>query len=399
MGLTQRKHNTLILSLFAAGFVFRLFLAFHAYNTIVFDSKGYSDFAIDFLQGKFPIDCCAKNVGYSLFLSGIYRLFGVENLAAVRLVHVVIDLMTAIVVYRIAQKIFNEKTAIISFIIYLFNPFAAAFTGLALAETLTIFLFTFIIFVLTLPAFEKNSWTWLFTGFLLGILLFVRHSFYYFIFGFLFFWGIRRIKFLIISLIGLLIASSYSLVMYYQTFKKIAIVPPYNMTYEILYTNFSRWHYPEVEFKGIDPLYEEVIQGFWNTPFAEKAAYSQKYKQLFFARLPHERPSYIANLGWNAIWLWDKDHIYTYVDQFYPNDRWPLRILNIALISFGVIGILRFIREKRKKVFREPVTVFTVLLFLYILFLFPLLSNESRHTLASYSLLSLWAGYGVSRLI
>ena len=138
------------------GLLFRLFLAFNAYNTIVFDAKGYSDFAIELLSGKWPIDCCAKNMGYGAFLAVIYNFFGIENLTAVRLVHIVIDLMSAALLYQTAKKIFNQKAALFSFIIYLFNPFTAAFTGLVLAETVSIFLVSLLLYPIA-DGFASNK--------------------------------------------------------------------------------------------------------------------------------------------------------------------------------------------------------------------------------------------------
>ncbi|MBI3956138.1 hypothetical protein HY339_02685, partial [Candidatus Gottesmanbacteria bacterium] len=165
--------------------------------------------------------------------------------------------------------------------------------------------------------------------------------------------------------------------------------------YEIIYLNFYRWKYPEVEFQGELPEYGQVVQSYWNTPLEGKAAHSEKYKKLLLARLPNEWPTFLSNIAMNVVWLWDKDHIYTYVDKFYPAYRWPMRILNIALIGLWAIGVIREIGEKRKKVLGEPVFLFSVLLFFYMTLLFPLLSNESRHTLVYYPILSLWAGYGI----
>ena len=394
------------------GLLFRLFLAFNAYNTIVFDAKGYSDFAIELLSGKWPIDCCAKNMGYGAFLAVIYNFFGIENLTAVRLVHIVIDLMSAALLYQTAKKIFNQKAALFSFIIYLFNPFTAAFTGLVLAETVSIFLVSLLLFILSRTGFASNKKYWFALGIVAGLLLFTRHSFYYFLFVFFAVLGFARyylarlqgstlrgwkgiFRFFSFLLAGFILASSYSLIVNYKTFGKASLVPLYNLKYEILYLNFFRWKYPEVEFKGEIPEYGQVIQSYWNTPIAGKAGHSEKYKQMLLARLPSEWSIFLSNLAMNVVWLWDKDHIYTYVDKFYPADQWPMRILNIGLIGLWAIGVIGEIRKKGKKVLQEPVFLFSTLLFFYITLLFPLLSNESRHTLVYYPILSLWAGNGV----
>lgn len=371
-----------VLWLLLGGLLFRLFLAFNAYNTIVFDAKGYSDFAVQFLRGGWPIDCCAKNMGYPAFLAVIYAFFGIENLTAVRLIHVFIDLGSALLLWEVAKKIFPPRAAFFSFLIYLFNPFTAAFTGLILAETISIF------FLLLMLCFIVNK-RWFLAGASAGLLLFTRHSFYYFLPVLFIILSLKNIRVLLVLIVGFLLASSYSLMVNYKTFGKLSLVPLYNLKYEIIYLNFYRWKYPEVEFQGELPEYGEVVQSYWNTPIEGKAAHSEKYKQLLLARLPGEWPVFVSNLAWNVLWLWDKDHLYTYVDRFYPEDRWPMRVLNIALILFWAAGM---IKGKR----REPVFLFSLLLFAYITALFPLLSNESRHTLVYYPLLSLWAGRGLT---
>lgn len=396
------KHIVIFLIL---GFFFRLFLVFHAYDKLIFDALGYSNFAKDFLAGKLAIDCCAKNVGYSLFLALVYGIFGVEKVWAVRIVQVLLDLGVSVLLYGISKTVFNKTVANIVFVLYLFNPFTAAFTGLVLAETVTIFYLTLIAFVLTRPSLPRSPWLWFTTGLLFGLLLFTRHSFYYVIFvlllllSFLLFTRMKeRLQFLLIVFSGFFLASSYSLYAYYVTFRKVALVPPYNLKYEIIYMNYYLWHYPEVEFKGIHPMYQEVVQGYWDTPLEKKAEHSQKYKQLFLERLPSDWPVFVRNTAWNILWLWDKDHLYTYADPFYPLDQWPLRILNGILLVCFAIGIIGYAVGERTRALRQPLFLVSVLLFLYITFLFSLLSNESRHTLGFYPLLILWAGYGANTL-
>lgn len=367
--------------LLLAGFLFRLFLAFNAYGTIVFDAKGYSDFAQQFLRGAWPIDCCAKNMGYPAVLALVYAIFGRENLTAVRLVHVVIDLGSALLLWDVAKNMFSPRAAFFSFLLYLFNPFSAAFTGLVLAETVSIFLL-----VLTLFLIVRNRW--FLAGFAAGLLLFTRHSFSYFFPVLFLILTLKKMRVLAVATVGFLLASSYSLIANYRTFGKPSLVPVYNLKYEIIYLNFYRWKYPEVVFSGELPEYREVVQSYWNTPIEGKAEHSQHYKTLLLSRLPREWPVFVSNLAMNAVWLWDKDHLYTYADRFHPFDRWPLRILNVALLFLWLVGMV-------KGRSRDPAFLFSLLLFAYITALFPFLSNESRHTIVYYPILSLWAGRGL----
>ena len=178
---------------------------------------------------------------------------------------------------------------------------------------------------------------------------------------------------------GFLLASSYSLIVNYKTFGKASLVPLYNLKYEIFYLNFFRWKYPEVEFKGEIPEYGQVIQSYWNTPIAGKAGHSEKYKQMLLARLPSEWSIFLSNLAMNVVWLWDKDHIYTYVDKFYPADQWPMRILNIGLIGLWAIGVIGEIRKKGKKCSKSRYFFFYSSIFLHHALVSFIIQREPPH--------------------
>lgn len=390
--------------LIAIGFLYRFSLATLAFREFVFDSFGYTEWAKELLTGRFVIDCCIKNVGYSVVLAGIYRVFGVENILAVRLIHITLDLAAALLIAATAKRQFGSKVANIVFVLYIINPFTAAFTGILLAESLTIFYIATIAYILSRASFPTKAPLWVLFGFVLGILLFTRHSFIYFTFFLVPAVGIlviprgRRTLYAITTLAAFVVASSYSLYGYWTRYRVVSIVPPHNLTYEIVYLNFFRWKYPEVEYKGTDPEYERVIQGYYNTPEGDRPAYSAYYKELFFRRLKTDWRLYLTNLAWNAVWLWDKDHLYHYIDPFYPEDRLPVRTINALLIFSFVVGITAYGVRKGLRALRQPVFLYAASLFLYITFLFSLLSNESRHTLAFYPLLILWAGYGIARI-
>lgn len=387
------------------GFFYRLYLASFSYSTLVFDMLAYSRYARDILRGVWPISCCIQNVGYSVFLAGVYSLFGIDNIFAVRLIQVLLDLVTALIVYLIGKSIFGSKTAFISFVLYIINPFTSSYTGLVLAETVTLLFVSLIAYILHISAFLKRPALWLILGILLGLLLFTRHSFYYFslvfilLLSFMVGKGVKRLKFILITLIGFLLASSYSLIGYYRNYHVISLVPPYSFMAGILYSDFFLGKYPEVEFHGIAPEYTQMAVEFNNTPLQDKKKYSQKYTALFWQKMKTDWPIFIKNISRNMFWIWDKDHLYTYVDPFYPSDRWVLRILNLGILGFSIVGIIKYIRRIKCAFQKNLVLLLTVALMLYITFVFTLVSNESRHSLAVYSLVMLWAGYGLVETI
>jgi 4-amino-4-deoxy-L-arabinose transferase-like glycosyltransferase len=363
----------------------------------------YHDYASLLLQGKIVADCCIKPMGYPVFLAIIYYFFGQSNLQAVINVQILLDTICGLLVYLTALRLFSKKAAILSFIIYLINPLTSSFTGLKLAEILTIFFISLIAYILSHQKFTSNKFFWLFWGLLLGLLVFTRVQFLYFIYlvipllGIIVFKKMTRLIFILISSFGFLIASSYMLVANYENFKTISISIPYSPKWSNLYANFYldfRW--PELNTETIkNEEMKLIINEFWSVPLEYIPAFENNYKNLFFEKLKIDWPIYIKNSLRNMIWGWDKYHLSEFTDPYYPNDSYFIRIYNILLLLLFLVGFAMSILKKGKQLLRDQLILFTLLLFFYITIVFSLVGNESRHTLPFYPIIMLWAGNGL----
>lgn len=386
------------------GFFYRWYLSSLAWPTLIWDMADYSEYAKELLKGNFIVNCCTKNIGYSVFLAFVYYFFGIENLFAVRMAHITLDLGTSFLVYAVARNVFNKRAAVIAFFLSIVNPFTSSYTGLVLAETVTIFYISMVVFIITQKVFSQRILLWFAFGFVLGVLVFTRLSLYVISITFPLFLGVtllhkrRIVYFFVISYTGFLIASSYSLVGYYKQFRIVSIVPPYANTFATLYTTFYHGRYPEVEGLPIHPEYTRVVMEYFRTPLEEKTAFSQKYQALFWQKLKNDWPVFLRNAARNSMWLWNKDHLYTYADPFYPADRLFLQMTNMLLLALAATGVFFFITRNIKAGLTHPLVLFTILLFLYITVFFSLVSNESRHSLIFYPLVFIWAGYALSTL-
>jgi 4-amino-4-deoxy-L-arabinose transferase-like glycosyltransferase len=402
------KLNITIIILLAIGFIYRLFLSSFAQTGNFWDMANYYYYAKSFLGGQIFSDCCLKNVGYGAFLAGIYRIFGFDNYQAVRITQIILDLTIAILVYFTSKNIFNKKTALFSFILYILNPLTSSYTGFRLPEIISILYITGIVFLLSLKSFKSNRVIWLLFGILLGLTLFTRMQFLYFSFFILIAFTAHfkqkkiKILFFLISVSGFLIASSYSLYSNYRNFNKISLTPPYTSKYLNIYSNFyNTMRYSEIitDYIKVDPKYSEIINEYFialdYNDLTKVIKVDEKYKVLFFEKIKTDWPIFLKNTMQNLVWLWDKDHLFAYADPFYPADIIPIRIMNIFLLALFIIGIIAFIIQRRTKIFRNPVMIFSVLFFLYLSTAVPLVSNESRHVMIYYSIIMLWAGYGI----
>lgn len=387
------------------GILIRFFLASHAYPTLVFDTKTYVDFAQEFLQGHIPIDPRTKNMGYPLFLAVLFWLrSGVVDISFVKFVQIVLDLFAGIFVFIAAKKVFSLPTARVALGLYMLNPFTSSYVGLMLPEAYSCFLVGLLLVITTRADFAKNSTAWFFVGLTTGLLLFARFSLLVFAigsFGMISLFCFKRNlvwKFVIMSLAGFLIASSYTLIVNYKTYGRPSFTPPYTTVGGQIYlTMFYADRYPEVEFWGVNPEETRVYEEYRQTPLSGLSGWNKRYMNLFYAKLLSEPSTFVSHYMKNIFWLWDKDHLFTYEDPWYPADRYVLRVANLLLLGLGVFGIIHYLNGGLRML-REPYSIVTLVMAAVMTLQFPLVSNENRHTIPFYPLLFFWAAYGFDRV-
>lgn len=402
MKLLKSKEKIFFVILLLLGLIYRLFLAYHAPSTFMYDSASYHRIAKAILQGNWAIDCCDHNPGYPLFLAAVYFIFGIGNVWAVRIVQILLDLAASCLIFQVGRSVFGRYAAWCSYILYIFNPFTSSYTGVLLAETITCFLIASIAYTVTRRQFIIKPLFWIVSGVLLGLLLQARVSATFFVYtmiaslALLFFSKTQKVHFIICISAGFIIGSSYSLLAYYRYFHRLALTPPYNLGMTMLYWNFYNDRYPEllVDFPKVNPEFARVLLEYHTTYFLKTPAFKKKYNDLFWKKIQSEWPLFVRNTFRNVVWIWDKDHLFVYTDRFYPQDRWTLRVTNIVLIVLFFTGFIKYSLNQKKKILQNPLVIQTSLLFISITFLFTLISNESRHSMAFYPLLLLWGGYG-----
>lgn len=404
----NNKLKFFLIIFFLFGFVLRVFLAANTLDAIVWDMNAYHQIALDFLSGKFAADCCQKNAGYGMFLAILYSFFGSQNLWAVRVVQIIIDLGVGIILYFIAKRIFDREVGVISYILYVMNPLTSSYVGLRLPESVTLFILTLIIFILSFPTFLVKKRLWFVWGVLLGILLLTRLQFFNLIllsivlFGILYFRNRQVLAYFGITVLGFMLISSYSLIVNYINYHKISFTTPYGGSYYQLYTNFYNDRpYPEliVNMGHLNQTFSDVTLEYWATPLSGKVAFEEKYQKLFWKKIQKDWPVFMKNSLNNIYWLWNKDHLSAYVDPWYPRDAMLIQIYNAFLIVCALLGLVFYILKKRFQILHQPSIVFALLLFLFFTFAVPIVSNESRHTICLYALVILWAGYTLRLLV
>lgn len=176
-GLLSRflHRNAAAISVFAASFAIRLIYLlelrfkspFSGY--LYLDALRYDSWAQSIAFGlKQIIEPTFRAPFYPIFLAVIYRIFGHELFFA-RLAQMLLGALVCVMVYLLALRIFNKRTAIISSLLAaLYGPFLY-WSGEILIVTLIVFLDLAALLIL-LRAFDKpRKLLWLFGGVVLGL--------------------------------------------------------------------------------------------------------------------------------------------------------------------------------------------------------------------------------------
>lgn len=174
---------TLFYTLLIIGFCLRLLLVYIAPQPDIFDQKEYHQYARGILTlNSYDLGVSSyRTYGYPLVLAVIYHFVGIENRWGWIIFQAVLDTVSALLVFGIAQKIFRSIVpAWIAYLLYLFNPFTSAYVGVRLTEVLTTFVIA-LIFFLFITFWQKRSIFILFIlAFILGYLPFIRPGFFLF---------------------------------------------------------------------------------------------------------------------------------------------------------------------------------------------------------------------------
>lgn len=363
--------------------------------------------AKEFMHTGLASECCAHNGGYAVFVGIFYKLFGYSNPGIIKIIQIVIETITALLLFLSSRKLFNFQVALIVLILYVLNPLTSSFVPYLLPEIFTLFLVTIIMVLLINKNYEKKKLLWFTSGILYGILFIDRMQYFYMVIILILLTALiikgfrKKMLFLVIALSGFIIICSYQMYSYYGKYKIITLYPPNSQGPILLYKNLvNNVKYPELfSLQGLewfdDPNFLAVDEEYFQAVASNTVPQMRnKYKKLLLVKIKSEWTTYIKNTTRNMFWVWDKYHLFTFFDPLYPGDKWILRIYNILLILLFIIGLIIYIMHNRKW-YKKPLVIFTIIFFIYMSTVIPQVSTESRHSLSFYPLIFFWGGYGL----
>lgn len=109
-----------------------------------------------------------------------FMLLGDRGIFVVRLLNIIFGTASVFLAMIVARRYFKRRFIELSVgLIMSFHPFLIHYTGYLLTETVSVFLFTLYVFILTN---EQKTGNWILSGLVLGYLVLVRGSFFLYIF-------------------------------------------------------------------------------------------------------------------------------------------------------------------------------------------------------------------------
>lgn len=403
--------------LFILGFLFRILIIQSVPQPFAFDQTQYHDFAQGILRNGLYVHSF-RTYGYPLFIAFMYKLTGVAATVSTLpslLIQAFVDTLTALIVFLIAKKLFQSSIAANSaYVLYLFNPFTAAYTSVLMAEVYTIF-WVALIHLLLIHFFQKNN---LFTLGILALILgylpqvrpvFVLYSFAIAVLLFYFclkIWKSRKTTVIALVLLFLAYASpfTYSIIGNYTYFGEFALLDIDNLFIQNFWVSLFVEKSPEIKLSFWEyPPEVQWVYGVYSAPqqsMAEKKRVQQQF--IHYSLLEVQKDPY-KFLTWRVkkMWyVWEKHVLYPFHNPKNNLLNTLVYRLNIGFLSFAFFGFVRMV--KRRMELDNKLHLFlwlSAFLIVYISFSNAFTTTEERFSLPGYPLICLYAGYGIYSLL
>lgn len=379
--------------LFVIGFFFRLWVAGLVPQPFVFDQEEYYGYALGILNRGLHADLY-RLYGYPLIIAPLIAFFGVTSPLPWTVFHAIVDTATALLVFWIARRAFKNSTpAWIAFILYLFNPFTAGYTGVLLSEIVTIFLVT-----LTSALMLKKTSLAL-VSLLLGFLPHVRPVFIALsvVTLVVLLWN-RSVKTKIASVLLFCLPFLYTIagnLAYYRQFSMLGVEPTF--VRELYASLFIGRGMPFTDTKwGEWPPEAKNAWGAFTRPKDAVGRKDVADRHLAIAMNIIRRDpaafirSRIAKMGY----VWEKHFIYPYLmGKPTPLVKALTYWGNLVFLALAAIGMALAVKVHRRG------GLIGAALFLYISLAHVFSTSEERFSLPAYPWIAVFAGYGISLIV
>lgn len=408
MGIEKLFRNPrLFIPLFLAlGILYRAFLVASFPQPFIGDETQYHDVAVGILtHGIFADD--ARTFGYPMIVAVWYKLFGVDNQQAWKLMQILADTCVALFVYIAAKDVFGRRfPAAVSFVLYIASPFAAGYAGVLLSEVSAVF-FMALFLLLWHRYFRTNNILYLITGvFCMAFVTEIRPAFLYFMAALFAVTlvlirraGIRWYQWILL-VVAFAAPFVYATAGNYQTFHRITpFVVDGGFGRQLVASEVLEGRVPQPILRaGIFP--EPIGQMEWDLRFPYEAAYRNRLAKAALTMgidIAMKDPAHFIRERINKAWyVWEKHFLFVYL--YNPE---IIKILaysiNEVLLVSAAVGMLLF-GLAHKTAHQRIFLITSIALILYTSLAHSISIAEERYSLPVYPVLFIFAGYAISKV-
>jgi len=307
---------------------------------------------------------------YPFFLALSYVIFGSGELSivAVRLIQALLGSFVCVIIFFIANEIFDKKVAILSSLLVALHPALIAYTGMHLTETLYIFLLSLFVLYMLKSYFDLSNINRFLCGLLLGVNILTRvvlSLFPFFIIGGLFFlrYKVRQVmKYAVVMLVGMAIFIGPWTMRNFIKFHKF--IPATQSGGKVIYASN---YIPEGEkWRAGGEIVDRALNDIKDD---NQISYTKKALS-YIVYLIKDRPViYLDMLAKKFHELWLHPSGSKQIDNKYL--RKTYLAIHYILLLFCFLGIGVSIKHKNKKILPLLLILFYVT-FLFVFIIFPL---------------------------
>lgn len=393
--------------MFVLGIIFRWWVISAVPQGLVMDQEEYHHIALDMLGEKEYMYTSAYRLpGYPMLLAIMYKVFGKGNFLSVKVMQVMFDTLTAVFVFFLAKNLYGTQTpAWIAYILYLFNPWTAAYTGVALTEVTAVFLLALIFLLLMLFLKNQKIMYAVSLSFLLAYLPQVRPGFLYFsiiVFGLLLYqifkrYRVKARKWLAIVVMIYIFAAPFA---YNMLRNRIYFGQASPMTVDnVLVKEF----YISLFIENADTIPFIPAQVTWiHNEFStgnnreERQKIAKKYLKLSVEEIGKDPYKFFLTRLKKTISVWGKHNLYPYATLKNKQITKFTYQANNILLAISLFGLAHFIwrgKHIRSDKGARWIGGLTVFLAVYMSVIHAFTLTAERFSLPAYPLLFLFAGY------
>ena len=412
----MRLKYSLLIFLFVLGLVFRFLLIKTFPQPMAGDQGQYQEYT-DSINSYGIYAHTFRLYGYPIFIFFIEKILGKGTFFGLhtwQAVQAFMDTLTAFLAFGSASLLFNKfKISAVSLLLYLFNPFTAAYAGLMLPEVLAAFLFGLFIYLCLVFILRKRQVLSIIPiGLILGYIPQVKPVFFYFSFsifilfviyiykGFL----INKLQFLLLLTLSFCIPFIYTVWGNYRWYNEISLTDVDKLSIENFYISLfikktptiplSFWEYPkEVQWAYAEYSYKKDTH--------EKRKKTQK---LFIgAAIDEIKKDPLKFIKWRIakMWyVWEKHSIFPYST---PGNKLTTAVIywgNLLLLYCFVLGFVNWAKWElgKNKNLGLMLIFFSIYPVFYTTLVNAFTTTEERYSISVYPLIILFAGYGLLKI-